>query len=114
MSSKTKIVVVHMKELIYTGIFILLGIVLILLLVSMFTPENSTKAPKIKTKQEALLVCASCFVFLKFKYSDSVRRKRIGNRKRLTVAFSLHCFINSFPVFHNVVSAELFIVAVQD
>lgn len=55
MSSKTKIVVVHMKELIYTGIFILLGIVLILLLVSMFTPENSTKAPKVKTKQEALL-----------------------------------------------------------
>ncbi len=39
MSAKTKIVVVHMKELIYTGIFILLGILLILLLVFMFTPE---------------------------------------------------------------------------
>ena len=36
MSSKTKIVVLHMKELIYTGIFILLGIVLIVLLISMF------------------------------------------------------------------------------
>jgi len=44
-----------MKELIYTGIFILLGIVLILLLVSMFTPESSTKPPKAETKQEALL-----------------------------------------------------------
>lgn len=45
-----------MKELIYTGIFILLGIVLILLLVSMFAPDDSTKkAPKAETKQEALL-----------------------------------------------------------
>ena len=57
MSSKTKIVVVHMKELIYTGIFILLGIVLILLLISMFTPEDSTTTtPKAETKQEALLL----------------------------------------------------------
>ena len=55
MSSKTKIVVVHMKELIYTGIFILLGIVLILLLISMFTPDKSQKAPKAQTKQEALI-----------------------------------------------------------
>lgn len=55
MSSKTKIVVVHMKELIYTGIFILLGIVLILLLIFMFTPEKSAKTPKAETKQEALL-----------------------------------------------------------
>ncbi len=59
MSSKTKILVVHMKELIYTGIFILLGIVLLLLLFSMFTPENSKSAPKQEpatTKQEAQLL----------------------------------------------------------
>lgn len=57
MSSKTKIVVVHMKELIYTGIFLLLGIVLLLLLISMFTPKESgsTPAPKAETKQEALI-----------------------------------------------------------
>ncbi len=55
MSGKTKIVVIHMKELIYTGIFLLLGIVLILLLVSMFTPESKPKTPKAETKQEALL-----------------------------------------------------------
>ena len=55
MSSKTKIVVLHMKELIYTGIFLLLGIVLILLLVSMFTSENPRKPPATETKQEALL-----------------------------------------------------------
>lgn len=38
MSAKTKIVVLHMKEVIYTVIFIVLAIVLILLLVYMFGP----------------------------------------------------------------------------
>ena len=44
-----------MKELIYTGIFLLLGIVLLVLLVSMFTGESSPSAPTVKPKQEALL-----------------------------------------------------------
>ena len=55
MSSKTKILVVHMKELIYTGIFILLGIVLLILLISMFAPDSSEKNPPPQTKQEAQL-----------------------------------------------------------
>ena len=38
MSSKTKIVVLHMKEIIYTTVFVILGILLILLLVFMFAP----------------------------------------------------------------------------
>lgn len=53
MSSKTKILVLHMKELIYTGIFILLGIILLLLLFSMFKPDSSKNTPKQVTKQEA-------------------------------------------------------------
>lgn len=40
MSSKTKIVVLRMKELIYTGIFVFLGILLILLLIYMFAPKK--------------------------------------------------------------------------
>lgn len=40
MSSKTKIVVFKAKELIYTGIFVLLGILLILLLIFMFAPSK--------------------------------------------------------------------------
>ena len=40
MHSKTKIVVLHMKELIYTGIFVLLGILFIVLLVMMFIPDK--------------------------------------------------------------------------
>ena len=40
MSSKTKIVVLHLKELIYTGIFVVLGILFIILLVIMFLPGD--------------------------------------------------------------------------
>lgn len=40
MSAKTKIVVLRMKELIYTGIFVALGILLIILLIAMFLPGN--------------------------------------------------------------------------
>lgn len=41
MSSKTKIVVLHMKELIYTGIFIVLGIILLIFLIILFVPGNN-------------------------------------------------------------------------
>ncbi len=40
MSSKTKIVVLRLKEVIYTGIFVLLGIVVVVLLVTAFLPEK--------------------------------------------------------------------------
>ncbi len=43
MGSKTKIIVLHMKEIIYTAIFAALGILLIILLVFMFRPESSPK-----------------------------------------------------------------------
>lgn len=41
MSSKTRIVVLHLKELIYTGIFAVLGILFLLLLIIMFLPGKS-------------------------------------------------------------------------
>ena len=40
MSSKTKIVVLHVKELIYTGIFVVLGILFLVLLIVMFLPDK--------------------------------------------------------------------------
>ena len=40
MGSKTKIVVLHMKEIIYTVLFAVLAIVLILLLIFMFLPHS--------------------------------------------------------------------------
>ncbi len=41
MSSKTKIVVLHMKEIIYTGIFLVLGILLVFLLFFMFQSKEA-------------------------------------------------------------------------
>ncbi len=43
MSSKTKIIVLHLKELIYTGIFALLGILFIVLLIIMFVPKDKSE-----------------------------------------------------------------------
>ena len=40
MSAKTKIVVLHMKELIYTAIFVGMGILLVVLLLFMFLPDK--------------------------------------------------------------------------
>ena len=40
MGSKTKIIVLHMKEIIYTAIFAALGILLIILLAVMFRPGS--------------------------------------------------------------------------
>ena len=42
MSSKTKIVVLRMKEIIYTAIFVGLGILLITLFLIMFRPKKDT------------------------------------------------------------------------
>lgn len=44
MSAKTKIVVLHMKELIYTGIFALLGVLFIILLIMMFLPKDKEES----------------------------------------------------------------------
>jgi uncharacterized protein with FMN-binding domain len=44
MSSKTKIVVLHMKEVIYTGIFVVLAIVLAVLMFIMFGSKKSDEA----------------------------------------------------------------------
>ena len=49
MSSKTKIIVLHMKEIIYTAIFAVLAIILILLLVFMFLPKSKSVSSE-KTK----------------------------------------------------------------
>ncbi len=53
MSSKTKIVVLHLKELVYTAIFAVLGILLILLLVFMFLPDSKDKTTKETMKYTA-------------------------------------------------------------
>lgn len=43
MSNKTKIVVLKLKEIVYTGIFVVLGIILILLIILYITGRNGQK-----------------------------------------------------------------------
>lgn len=45
MNSKTKIVVLRLKEVIFTGIFVLLGIIVVVLLVAAFLPEDEETSP---------------------------------------------------------------------
>ena len=67
MSAKTKIVVLRMKELIYTGIFAVLGIVLVVMLVMMFTskgddasaedtPTETPSTDSVTTSSDALYI----------------------------------------------------------
>ena len=60
MSAKTRIWVFHMKELIYTAVFIVLGIFLLLLMIFMFSgnPEQETTA-EVPTKYTAGVYTAS-------------------------------------------------------
>lgn len=52
MSAKTKIVVLHMKELIYTGIFAALGILFIILLLVMFLPGKDAKEEPVPVPED--------------------------------------------------------------
>jgi len=52
MSGKTKILVLHMKEVIYTGIFIFLGIIFIIVLAVMFLPKKDNTSPVNLTNSE--------------------------------------------------------------
>ncbi len=49
MSNKTKIVVLRMKEIVYSGIFALLGILFLVLLIIMFVPNKEEKTDEIPT-----------------------------------------------------------------
>ena len=49
MSSKTKIVVLHLKELIYTGIFVLFGILFLIMLIIMFVPKDKKEESTVET-----------------------------------------------------------------
>lgn len=55
MSGKTKILVLHMKEVIYTGIFIFLGIVFIVLLAVMFLPGKQQNTPPTTETTESIM-----------------------------------------------------------
>ena len=62
MSAKTKIVVLHMKELIYTAIFVGLGILLVVLLLFMFLPKKE-KDNSVETMKYVAGVYTSSILF---------------------------------------------------
>ena len=54
MGNRTKIVVLRLKEIIYTGIFVFLGILFIVLLIIMFFPEKKTAPSPASQASESL------------------------------------------------------------
>ena len=62
MSAKTKIVVLHMKELIYTAIFAVLGILFIVLLAMMFLPGKDKKDPPAPEPEPEVTQTSSLYI----------------------------------------------------
>lgn len=76
MSAKTRIVVLHMKEVIYTGIFIALGLLFVILLIIMFLPDkgksNSGSSPVSEGTQEAAVTSTSATVYIPGIYTTEL------------------------------------------
>ena len=62
MSAKTKIVVLHMKELIYTGIFAVLGVLFVILLILMFLPGKDKKDPPAPEPEPEVTQTSSLYI----------------------------------------------------
>lgn len=60
MSSKTKIIVLHMKEVVYTGIFLLLAIILGIVLFFMFGPgSKKDSVPNVQSRYRSGIYTSS-------------------------------------------------------
>lgn len=84
MSGKTKILVLHMKEVIYTGIFIFLGIIFIILLAVMFLPgKQQNNAPIVETTESIMEDAPSDVTYTPGIYSATIEVS--GNNIELQV-----------------------------
>lgn len=76
MSSKTKIVVLHMKEIVYTGIFLVLGILLIIFLIILFIPgeneDTSLPSPENTENTESELTVDSTSLYIPGIYNTEI------------------------------------------
>ena len=87
MSAKTKIVVLHMKELIYTGIFAVLGILFVILLIFMFLPEQekgNTPAPEPEVTETASLYIPGIYTTELVLGSESIDVEVIVDKDTIT------------------------------
>lgn len=71
MSSKTKIVVLRLKEVIYTGIFVLLGIIVVVLLVTTFFPKKADETADVLSGN-ALTESSDTISYVPGTYSTSL------------------------------------------
>ena len=71
MSSKTKIVVLRLKAVIYTGIFVLLGIIVVVLLVTAFFPKNADKTANVLS-DNTLIGTGDTIAYVPGTYSTSL------------------------------------------
>lgn len=79
MSSKTKIVVLHMKEIIYTGIFLALGILLLIFLIILFLPKEAdtmqaepTSSPSVEENSSTDATVSSSSIYIPGIYNTEV------------------------------------------
>lgn len=77
MSSRTKIVVLHMKEIIYTIIFAILAILLILLLVFMFFPNEQKEKEQKGTYKDGIYTSSLTLNNTDLEVEVSVENSRI-------------------------------------
>ena len=89
MSSNTRIIVLKSKELIFTGVFILLGILLIFLLFHMFSSSDDKGETSGSTTEEATPTMAS---YTPGVYSTSVNIG--GSNLELSVTVDDECISN--------------------
>ena len=72
MSSKTKIVVLRLIEVVYTGIFVLLGIIVVILLVTLFFPGNKNESTNVLSDNTLSDNATSDITYLPGTYSTSL------------------------------------------
>ncbi len=72
MSGKTKILVLHMKEVIYTGIFIFLGIIFLILLAVMFLPGDGQDNSSLETTESVSTTENTGVTYLPGVYSATI------------------------------------------
>ena len=100
MDSKTKIVVLHTKELIYTAVFALLCILLIVLLFVMFGPGHTDKK-QTAHKQYTPGTYTSTLTLnnTNLEVEVSVDSSRLANRMELILELSTYTSTSRFVLF---------------
>ena len=86
MSSKTKIVVLRMKEIIYTAIFIGFGILLVMLLFIMFHPKKENSSDSASTASYIPGVYASSLTLGSHGSFKRFRRNHVSSGSALSGA----------------------------